>query len=134
MLEVEMKRTMLLLAAAIALLTPVTSSAAVRGYYAAGGPWAYGGLYGPYWNNYYWGSYPYWGDWAPYAGKVELETKVKTASVFINGSYAGTSKKMKTMYLSPGTYCIELRASGMPHFAEKVYVVAGKTVHLFPKF
>jgi hypothetical protein len=70
----------------------------------------------------------------PNAGQVKLETKVKDAQVFVDGAYAGTSGKLKTMWMRPGTYTIELRAPGRPQFAEKIYVVAGKTVHVEPGF
>jgi len=35
---------------------------------------------------------------------------------------------------APGTYTIEMRAPGQPQFAEKIYVLAGKTVHVEPGF
>jgi hypothetical protein len=70
----------------------------------------------------------------PNAGQVKLETKVKDAQVFVDGAYAGTSGKLKTMWMRPGNYTIEMRAPGQPQFAEKIYVVAGKTVHVEPGF
>jgi hypothetical protein len=42
------------------------------------------------------------------------------------------SGKVKTMYLRPGSYDIELRATGRTQFDKKVYVAAGKTLHLNP--
>ena len=68
----------------------------------------------------------------PNAGQVKLETKVKDAQVFIDGSYAGTVGQLKTLTLRPGTYTIELRAPGLARYAEKVYVVAGKKITLNP--
>ena len=65
---------------------------------------------------------------------MKLDTKVKDAQVFVDGAYAGTAGKLKTMWMRPGTYTIELRAPGLAPFAEKVYVVAGKTVHVEPGF
>jgi hypothetical protein len=65
---------------------------------------------------------------------VKLDTHVKDAQVFVDGAYAGTSGKLKTMWMRPGTYTIEMRAPGQPQFAEKIYVVAGKTVHVEPGF
>jgi len=132
-----MKKGMLVLAALVATLAPTSASAAVRGFVAVGRPFGfagYGGWWGPYWG-------PYWGPaWGGYytpgmnSGEVKLDTKTKDASVYINGAYAGPSGKLKTMYLRPGSYAIELRAQGRPNFAEKVYVVAGKTIHLRPEF
>ena len=45
-----------------------------------------------------------------------------------------TSGALKTMHLRPGSYTIELRAAGLRPYAEKIYVVAGKTLHLHPEF
>jgi hypothetical protein len=53
--------------------------------------------------------------------------------VFINGAYAGTTHENKTMYLRPGSYNIEVHEGGRTAYAEKVYVVAGKTLHLHPE-
>jgi hypothetical protein len=37
------------------------------------------------------------------------------------------------MHLRAGTYNIEIREAGSTRYAEKVYVVAGKTLHLHPE-
>ena len=62
-----------------------------------------------------------------------MDTKVKDAQVFIDGAYAGTTHENKTMRLRPGSYNIEIRQNGQPQFNQKVYVVAGKTIHLHPE-
>jgi len=121
---------MLILAAALMTLGPMTSSAAIRGFVVVGGPY-YGGFYSPFWGPY-WG--PYGGFYAhPNAGEVKLDTKVKDAQVFINGAYAGTTHENKSMYLRPGSYNIEIRQAGQAQFAQKVYIEAGKTLHLHPE-
>jgi hypothetical protein len=129
-----MKKALLVLVALGMALAPMSASAAVvvRGGFVRG-PVVYGGWYGPYWGSY-WG--PYWG--GPYyaypnSGEVKLDTKVKDAQVFINGSYAGTTHENKTMRLRPGSYNIEIREGGQTPFAEKIYVAAGKTLHLHPE-
>jgi hypothetical protein len=126
---------MLILAATLMTLAPMTSSAAVRGFVVVGRPY-YGGWYAPYWGPY-WGPYGglgYGGYYAnPYAGEVKLDTKVKDAQVFINGAYAGTTHENKSMQLRPGNYNIEIREAGRTQYAERVYVVAGKTLHLHPQ-
>ena len=129
-----MKKTLLSLAAAAMMLAPMGASAAVRVF--VGRPvYHYGGFYRPYWGSYWgWGpSYygPYYAN--PNSGEVKLDTKVKDAEVFINGSYAGTTKQNKSMYLRPGSYNIEIREAGRRAYAEQVYVVAGKTLHLHPE-
>jgi len=118
-----MKKGLLVLAAAVMALAPLSASAAI-----VVGPGYYGGFYGPYWGSGYAGYYAY-----PYSGEVKLDTKVKDAQVFINGSYAGTTHKNKKMRLRPGTYNIEIREGSQTPFAEKVYVIAGKTLHLRPE-
>jgi hypothetical protein len=128
-----MKKGLLVLAAAVMALAPVSASAAIRGGFAVGGPGFYGGFYSPFWGPYWGPAYagPYYA--YPNSGEVKLDTKVKDALVFINGSYAGTTHQNKTMRLRPGTYNIEIREGGQTPFAERVYVVAGKKLHLHPE-
>ena len=124
-----MKKSLLILMAALATLLPVTASAAR--FVVVGRPY-YGGWYAPYWGPY-WGygyGYGYYG--FPNSGEVKLDTKVKDAQVFINGSYAGTTHENKTMHLRPGSYNLEIKEGGTTQFAQKIYVAAGKTIHLHP--
>jgi hypothetical protein len=129
-----MKKGLLIVAAAVMALAPVTASAAFRGGFVVGGPGFYGpGFYSPFWGGY-WGpgwAGPYYA--YPNSGEVKLDTKVKDALVFINGSYAGTTKDNKTMRLRPGNYTIEIRENGQTPFSQQVYVAAGKTLHLQPE-
>jgi PEGA domain-containing protein len=131
-----MRKGLLILAAAVMTLAPMSASAAVRGFVVVGRPY-YGGPYysgwyspfwGPYWGPAYGGYYAY-----PNSGEVKLDTKVKDAQVFIDGSYAGTTHQNKSMHLRPGNYNIEIREAGKTQYAERVYVVAGKTLHLHPE-
>jgi hypothetical protein len=126
-----MKRGLLIVAAALAMLAPMSAPASARGFVVVGRPYYYGGFYspfwGPYWGPAYGGYYSY-----PNSGEVKLDTKAKDAQVFIDGSYAGTTHENKTMHLRPGSYNIEIREGGQTEYAEKVYVVAGKTLHLHP--
>ena len=93
---------------------------------------AYGwGWYGSYWGPYPYG-YGYYG-YAPATGALKFDTQVKEAEVYIDGAYAGTVGKLKTMDLKPGSYDIEVRAPGRTQFDKKVYVAAGKTLHLNPE-
>jgi hypothetical protein len=126
-----MKKGLLVLAAFAMTLAPMTASAMVRGFVVAG-PGFYGGYYSPYWGSYWGPAYagPYYA--YPNSGEVKLDTKVKDAQVFINGSYAGTTHENKTMRLRPGNYNIEIREAGQTPFAQQVYVAAGKTLHLHP--
>ena len=129
-----MKKGLLIMAAALMTLAPRSAPAAVRGVVVVGRPY-YGGFYRPFWGSY-WGYGPTWYGPVyahPNSGEVKLDTKVKTADVFINGSYAGTTKQNKSMYLRPGSYNIEIREAGRTAYAERVYVTAGKTLKLHPE-
>jgi len=113
-----MKKGLLVLTFALMTLAPVSASAAIRGFV--------GGYWGPYWGPAYYG-YGY-----SAAGQVKLDTKVKNGEVFIDGAFAGTTHQAKSMYLRPGSYNIEIRELGVTKFAEQIYVVPGKTLHLHP--
>jgi hypothetical protein len=123
-----MRRGLLILVSVMMTLAPMSASAAVRGFVVVGRPY-YGGWYSPFWGSY-WGPAYYA---HPNSGEIKLDTKVKDAEVFINGAYAGTTHQNKSMYLRPGSYDIEIREAGHAQFAEKVYVVSGKTLHLHPE-
>lgn len=133
-----MKKALLGIAAALMMLIPVSASArGFGGRVVVGGPFVGGYWGGPYWGGY-WGPYgygPYWGGYYafPNSGEIKLDTKVKDAQVFINGAYAGTTQEDKKMHLRPGNYNIEIREGGRTQFSEKVYVAAGKTLHLHPE-
>jgi hypothetical protein len=123
-----MKKLMLVSVAFMAML-PVT--AAARGGVFIGPrftPYGWYGGYGPYYGMYPYGPYYSYSN----AGEVKLDTNLKDAEVFINGSYAGTAGRLKTMTMRPGSYNIEVRAPGRVSFQQKVYVLAGKTVKLHP--
>ncbi len=123
-------RKLLLVTSAALMLLPLTVAARGRvGVFVGSGfaPLGWYG-YGPYYDSYPYGYY--YG--APSAGQVKLDTKVKDAQVFVDGAYAGTAGQLKTMWMRPGSYTIELRAPGRTPFAEQIYVVAGKTIHVEP--
>jgi len=99
------------------------------------GPW-----YGPYgypgyvWDPYFYGLWAYPGLFTGYGynpnfGEVKIAAPEKTASVFINGGFAGFSGKLKNIWLEPGAYDVEVR-SGAGQFHKKIYVLSGKTVKL----
>jgi hypothetical protein len=124
-----MKKGLLILAAALMTLAPMSSSAAVRVFVGGG---YYAPFWGPYWSPYAYGM-PYYGyGYYPNSGQVELDTKVKDAGVYINGAYAGTTHDNKTMHLRPGNYKIEIRVGGNTQYAETIFVTAGKTIHINP--
>lgn len=66
-------------------------------------------------------------------GKLKVETPIKDAEVLIDGAFAGTVGELKTLRLRPGAYNVEVRAVGRSKYAERVYIVAGKTLKLRPE-
>ena len=123
-----MKKLMLSCIAAAMLMAPLASYAEpVRVFVAP--------RFGSGWHLPYWGPYPYpygYYNYVPTTGAVKFDTDVKDAEVYIDGAYAGTVGKVKTMNLRPGAYDIEVRAPGRTQFDKKVYFAAGKTLHLNP--
>jgi len=63
-------------------------------------------------------------------GEIKLEANVKHAEVYINGAFAGTADKLKSIRLKANAYNLELRAPGHASFHQKIFVVAGKTVRV----
>jgi hypothetical protein len=137
-----MKKGLLILAGAFIAMAQIKASAAdvvsqsteAQDVAYWGGPygWGYaGGWYSPYWGPY-WGS-PYPLPLYPNAGEVKLETEVKGAQVYIDGSYAGTTHQNHEMYLKPGSYDIKIVEGGKIRFSQRVYVVAGKKLKLYPQ-
>jgi hypothetical protein len=123
-----MKKLMMVCITAALMMAPVAAQARpVRVFVGPGFGWGYS----PYWGGY---PYPYgYYGYGPASGALKFDTSVKDAEVYIDGAYAGTVGKLKTMHLRPGNYDIEVRAAGRTQFDEKVYVAAGKTLHLNPE-
>jgi len=113
---------------AILVMLPAIGAARERVGVIVGSGFAPYGWYGPEYGYYPWGA-----NFAiPNAGEVKLDTKIKEADVFIDGSLAGTAGQLKTMYMRAGSYDIQIRAPGRVPFEQKIYVVAGKVVKLHP--
>jgi hypothetical protein len=108
-----------------------------------------GGGFGPWgWSPYYWGSpwlygapflmggpgfwYPGFA-WGPDKGEVKLSAANRDAEVYIEGAFAGTASRLKSMWLDPGVYNIEVRPAGSKGgdgFQKKIYVLSGKVMRL----
>jgi hypothetical protein len=119
-------KSLLLIGVVLMALLPTTALA--RGVVVFGPGFAPYGWYGPYYGMYPYGPYVA----GPNTGVVKLDSKVKDAEVFVNGSYAGTVGQLKTMMMRSGNYDISIRAPGRTPFEQQVYVVAGKTLKLQP--
>jgi len=118
----------------------------VGGYY---GPSYYGGYYGGYYAPRYYrpGWYgPAWYGWydspgyysyrsePSNTGQVKIETKAKDAMVYVDGSYAGKVKDLKSFHLKTGEHTIELRdPSGHSYYEERVNILPDKTLKLTPE-
>src|ERR1700722_1226356 len=123
-----MKKLVMIGITALLLMAPLAASARVGVFVGPRFGW---GWYSSYWEPYLYGYYGY-GQGFPATGAVKFDTGVKDADVYINGAYAGTVGKLKTVNLRPGSYDIEVRAPGRTQFDEKIYVAAGKTLRLNP--
>jgi hypothetical protein len=64
----------------------------------------------------------------PGLGQIKLSTDVREAEVFLDGSYAGIAKDLKSIWLRPGSYDLEVRPPGRASFYKRVYVLSGKTL------
>jgi hypothetical protein len=65
----------------------------------------------------------------PGLGAVRVSNAPRDAVVLIDGAYAGEARKLKSMWLEPGVYNMEVRL-GDSAFQRKVYVLSGKTLEL----
>jgi hypothetical protein len=111
-------------------IAPVASA---HGRVFVGGYFGPGYYYGPGWYGPYWGG-PYGYVRGPATGGVKFETKMKDASVYVDGGYAGTVGKLKTFQLKPGSHDVELRDhEGHSFYQERIEVIAGKTLKLSPQ-
>jgi hypothetical protein len=104
---------------------------------AAWNPWAFGpGWYDPFWYSPlgvhpgYWMGFPQ----GEGMGEVKLDTEAKTASVYIDGAYAGPVKDRRNMWLRPGTYELQVRDTDKKVYAQRIYVLSGKTLRIRPEF
>ena len=70
-------------------------------------------------------------------GQVKLRTDQGNADVYIDGAYAGTAQDLKSIWLEPGVYNLEVKAEQRSPFSKRIYVLSGKTlklnIHLIPE-
>ena len=116
----------LLLGASLIVTLPASAAVRFGGGFFVGPAFGPLGWYGP----------AFYGPYAPYPvyyanlGQVKLSTNVKDADVYINNAYAGKAAKLKSIWLAPDGYNLEIRAAGYAPYAERVYVMAGKTIRV----
>ena len=68
----------------------------------------------------------------PNMGEVKIQTNNKTASVYLDGAFAGHAGHLRSMWLDPGVYNFEVR-DGNRRYAQRIYVLTGKTLKLTPE-
>jgi hypothetical protein len=124
----------------------------VQGGYMSGPAWWGPASWGPYygygpglwrpWGPAWWD--PFWfNGWAhpgfwngfvqgPGMGEVKLTDAPREASVYLDGAYAGQVAKLKSMWLQPGVYALEIRDDSGAVWDKKIYVLSGKTLELRP--
>ena len=133
---------------AIVIWAPAASARGLRGdgdfddfvrpsfqvYY---GPEFFPGWYGLVWWYDPWYE-PYWGP--AYhrmrnVGEVEIITKHKGDSIYVDGGYAGRTGKLKKFPLRAGLHTIKLRdPSGHTFYQERIDVIRGKTLKIRPDY
>lgn len=110
------------------------------GYYPF---YPYYGYYPAAWSPYYWS--PFWNYYAPMyysafdpgylrrpgpgMGEVKL-TAPEDAEVYLNGAYAGVADDLKTIWLEPGAYDLEVRPRAGDAYSRRIYVLSGKRVKI----
>ena len=103
-------KSLLLMGIAATLMIAVfyvpTAGAAIRPYHF------YGPVYGPAW--YYPWPRGYWGPsyvFVQQTGEVKIDTHLKDAAIYVDGGYAGVTRKLKEFALRPGNHELEVRSS-----------------------
>ena len=101
----------------------------------------YGPFYYPFAAAGWWD--PFWGACPPFPagyfsqgnakGALKLSGAPKNASVYVNGGYAGTADHLKSFWLDPGAYDLEVSVPGGRRYEQRVYVLTGKTLHIDAK-
>jgi hypothetical protein len=120
------------------------------GYAHYSGPHYYSPYYFPAYSPYWLPSAYYWSPWydlySPYynpgvyrsysqgpgMGEVKLLSVQKEAEVYLNGAYAGVVEDLKTLWLEPGAYDLEVQGSGNLTFKKRIYVLSGKSLKITP--
>jgi len=96
------------------------------------GDWVYGSVWYPMW-----GTYPYYpSGYFSYnngRGELKLSADPKVAEVYIDGAYAGTADRLKSIWLDPGAYELTVSAADRESFHQRVYVLSGKSLKITAK-
>lgn len=93
------------------------------------GDWVYGSLWYPIWSPYPAGHF----DYNDGRGEIRLTADPKLAEVYIDGAYAGTADRLKSMWLDPGAHDLTVSAADRAPFHQRVYVLSGKSMKITAK-
>jgi hypothetical protein len=86
--------------------------------------WYSGWAHPGYWSGYVQG---------PGMGEVKLPKLSGEAMVYLDGAYAGQAAKLRSMWLEPGRYELELKDESGRAWQRRIYVLSGKTLELRPE-
>ena len=134
---------LMLLVAAMAIPSLAIPPIHLRGISVGVGYSHFSGPYYPYYYvPYYPGWYPAWTGWDPFwypyaspmaynqpnadKGEVHLKDVAPQSEVYVDGAYAGLAKDLRTMWLAPGVYNVEVRSANRASVEKKIYVLTGK--------
>jgi len=93
--------------------------------------WSWYGPYSPFFPVYYVGFYNGFAR-QPNMGEIKLQSDDKNAEVFLNGAFAGTAGSLKSMWLEPGIYNLEVRPAHGSPYTRRIYILSGKTMKVKP--
>ena len=92
--------------------------------------------YDPFWfafNPYFYPGYFTGFGYQADKGEVKLrDIGSRDATVYLDGAYAGPASKLKSMWLDPGAYNLEIRSASGDTFERRIYVLTGKTLNIRP--
>lgn len=66
-------------------------------------------------------------------GEIKLTADPKTAEVYIDGAYAGTADRLKTMWLDSGAYDLSVSAKGRKGFHQRIYILSRRSLKILAR-
>ena len=108
------------------------------GYMHTAGRYPYYGAYPGYWgyDPFFYGTwfhpgYFYGFAYQPAMGQLKVRAD-RDAWIFLDGALAGRADKLRSMWLEPGVYNLEIRTADRTA-SRRIYVLSGKTMHVTPR-
>jgi hypothetical protein len=62
-------------------------------------------------------------------GQIKLDAP-KGSTVYLDGAVAGSAEKLRSMWLEPGIYELQVTGEDGDEYRKKVYVLSGKTLSI----